>query len=165
MPTATFSASQSYGLPSIVTVEDTSSGLVSVASRIVFLTTGYNTLLVTGGTAWPLVDTSISIDALDKDYALSITVQWLDSLGAVLYTQTQLLSFTLWNEQFLYDLTQDQTGLPSVIQDTNYYSNKMMMRVEVDSGNQALSLANDIAGAQGCYDRATFMRLNQNIFF
>jgi hypothetical protein len=41
----------------------------------------------------------------------------------------------------------------------------MKLRVEIDSGDQALSLANDITGAQYAYDRATELRVNQNNYF
>lgn len=169
--TASFTASQTIGFPSIVTITDTSTGSDgAVVGRRVFLTTGYNTFLVPSGTttsyiAWSILNTSINIDALDKDYALQVTVQWVDVNGNVLYTDSNLYGFTLYNEQFLYNLTQHQTSEYQIIQDITYYSNKEAMRVEIDSGNQAVSLARDLAGAQSCYDRATYMRVNENKFF
>lgn len=168
---ASFSASQNYGLPSVIKLTDTSTGSdASIASRRVYLTKQNGSFLVPSGTTtdyivWLYANSTISIDALDKDYSLNVVVQWLDSDGNVLYTSSQTYGFTLYNEQFLYDLTQDQTSNYTIIQDANYYNNKMQMRVEIDSGDQAIELANDIAGAQGCYDRATAFRLSQNIYF
>lgn len=164
------SVSQNYGLPSKIVVTDNSTGSdPAIVSRRVYLTTGYNTYLVPSGTttdyvSWPLVNTSITIDALDKDYALNVVVQFLDSGGGVLYTVNTIVGLTLYNEQELYDLTQDQSST-DIIQDANYYANKMAMRVEIDSGNQAISLAGDIQGAQGCYDRATNFRINKDKYF
>ncbi len=167
---ATFTTSQSYGLPSIIVFNDTSTGLVNVAARRIYIQTGYGTYLTPAGSTtdyilWPLATNPISIDILDKDYATVVVIQWVDINGTVLYTATSPIGFTLYNEQELYDLTQDQTSNYSIIQDTNYYSNKMQMRVEIDSGDQAMLLATDIAGAQSCYDRATYLRLNKSLYF
>jgi hypothetical protein len=169
--TPSFSAAQTYGLPSVIKLTDTSTGTdVAVTSRRVYLQQYNGSYLVPIGTTtdyivWSLASSTISIDVLTKDTALQVLVQWLDIGGNVLYTSTGLYGFTLYNEQFLYDLTQDQTGKPGIIQDQVYYDNKMKLRVEIDSGDQALSLANDITGAQYAYDRATELRVNQNNYF
>jgi len=52
-----------------------------------------------------------------------------------------------------------------VIQDSTYYNNKLILRVNIDDGNQAISLADDITTAQAAYDRATYMVLNQSDYF
>lgn len=169
--TPAFTATQTIGFPNVVTITDASTGSDgAITQRRIFLTTGYNTYLVPSGiitnyVTWSTPYNPINIAALDKDYALNIVIQYLNNAGTVLYTTSQIVSFTLYNEQFLYDLTQDQTAEYQIIQDTVYYTNKEIMRVEVDSGNQAVTLASDIAGAQSCYDRATFMRVNQDKFF
>src|SRR6185369_9263369 len=154
-----FTAIQTVGLPEIITLTDTSTGSDSaISERRIYFTTGYNTFLTLSGSStsyvlWPLpLATPISVSVLDKDYALNIVVQYLDSGGNVLYTTQNIEGFTLYNEQFLYDLTQDQTSEYQIIQDETYYTNKEIMRVEIDSGNNAIELASDIAGAQSCYD-------------
>jgi hypothetical protein len=100
--------------------------------------------------------------------ALDITVEWLNVSNTVLYTTTSLEGFTLYNETFYYSLTQAQAMIsnPSYIaQDTNYYNNKMKLRIFIDSGNQAIAIGNDITSAQECYDAATYIVSNQQNFF
>ena len=170
-----FSTSQQAGLPSNVIVTDTSTGSdVAIVERRVYLTNYAGEYLVestnttTDYTVWPLAQTSISIDCLTQDTALSITVNWVDVGGVTLYTKTVLAGFTLYNETFYYSLTQGQAAVsnPSfILQDTNYFNNKSKLRCLIDSGNQSVTLGYDITSAQECYDLATVMVTNQNIYF
>lgn len=163
--------SQSFGTPSVVTATDTSTGSdAAIASRKITLTTYNGTTLVPAGTtttfvAWPLLTNPLSIDALDKDYALSIRVDWLDAGGTVLYTKTQLYQFSMYNEEFYYSLTSRQSSVPSIIMDNVYYMNKLKLRVNLDSAQQAVFYGEDISSAQYCLDAATELRLNQNKYF
>jgi len=172
--TENFSATQTVGEPSVVTITDTSVGTdVAIVSRRVYLLNSLGTYEVPSGTTTNYVDFPITaligdvldIDCLSKDKALSITVQWLNVSGVVLYTKTSLVGFTLYNEQSYYDLTTNQAADPSILLDTNYYQNKSLFRTYIDSGDQAVSLGNDILSAQLCYDKATFLRLNESKFF
>jgi hypothetical protein len=95
-------------------------------------------------------------------------VNWVDAGGVTLYTKTSLAGFTLYNETFYYSLTQGQAAIsqPSyILQDTTYFSNKSKLRCLIDSGNQSITLGYDITSAQICYDLATAMVSNQNLFF
>lgn len=172
--TPNFSTSQQAGLPSNVIITDTSTGSdVAIVSRRVFLVNYAGEYVVADGTTtnytvWPLAQSSISIDCLTEDTALSVTVNWVDAGGVTLYTKTSLAGFTLYNETFYYSLTQGQAAIsqPSyILQDTTYFSNKSKLRVLIDSGNQAVTLGYDITTAQICYDLATDMVSNQNYLF
>lgn len=154
-----------------IRLTDTSTGNDGdITQRRVYLIQADGSYLVPTGTItdyiyWNYLDTSIDIDVLNKDYALQILVQWLNVGNTVLYSKTGLYGFTLYNENFLYTLTQNQQNLPEIIQDTNYFANKSIMRVLVDSGDQAISLGGDITNAQENYDAATYMRINENLYF
>lgn len=172
--TPNFSTSQQAGLPSNVVITDTSTGSDgAIVARRVFLTNYEGEYLVASGTTtnytpWPLVDTTISINCLSQDTALIVTVNWVDAGGVTLYTKTSLAGFTLYNETFYYSLTQGQAavGNPSyILQDNGYFSNKLKLRTLIDSGNQAVTLGYDITSAQVCYDMATYMVTNQNLYF
>lgn len=170
--TPNFTVTQNYGLPSTIVIEDTSTGSdVSIVARRVFLQTATNTYLVPDGTTTDYVEwlstsgDTISIDALDKDYCLNITIQWVDVNGTVVEYKSALYVFTLYSEQYYYQLTQYQTTTPNIVNDTNYYYNKMVLRVEIDSANQACSIAGDIYGSQSCLDRAYYLISNANLFF
>lgn len=172
--TPNFSTSQQAGLPSDVIITDTSTGSDgAIVARRVFLVNYAGEYVVADGTTtnytlWPLAQTSISIDCLTQDTALTVTVNWVNSAGVTLYTKTSLAGFTLYNETFYYSLTQGQAavGNPSyILQDQNYFNNKSKLRVLIDSGNNAVTLGYDITSAQECYDLATYMVTNQNLYF
>jgi hypothetical protein len=172
--TPNFSTSQQAGLPSNVIITDTSTGSdVAIVSRRVFLVNYAGEYVVADGTTtnytvWPLAQSSISIDCLTEDTALSVTVNYVDAGGVTLYTKTSLAGFTLYNETFYYSLTQGQAAIsnPSyILQDNTYFQNKSKLRCLIDSGNQSVTLGYDITSAQICYDLATAMVSNQNLFF
>lgn len=172
--TPSFSVSQSVGQPSVIEITDTSTGSdLAVTSRRVYLEDYEGNNVVPSGVTtlyipWPLSSPTISIDCLTEDAALQVTVQWLNVSNTVLYISSSLEGFTLYNESFYYSLTQAQAMVsnPSYIaQDTNYYNNKMKLRLFIDSGNQAISLGNDITSAQICYDSATYIVNNQQNYF
>ncbi len=169
--TPNFSTEQILGSPSVVTVTDTSTGSdVAITQRRVTLQTASGTYIVPDGTStnyvqWPYADSFIDIDALDKDYAFYVTVQWLDVDGNVLYSKQSLIGFTLYNETFDYLLTQQLAANQLLVNDNNFFDNKSDLRTEIDSGNQAIELAADILAAQLCYDRATELRLKSQYYF
>lgn len=169
-----FTTSQTVGEPSVITFTDTSTGSdVAIASRRIYLVDYEGNYVVPSGvttdyTPWPLLDTSIDVDCLTEDMALSCVVTWNDAGGVQLYTKTILTGFTLFNESFYYSLTQGQAAVsqPSfILQDTTYFSSKSKLRSLIDSGDNAIALGGDITSAQLCYNLATYMVNNQNLFF
>lgn len=174
---ANFSASQNSGLPSVINLTDTSTGSdTSITKRRVYLLQANGEYLVPSGTTTNYVEWNITnvntreplstqINVLQKDAALSITVQWLTSSNVVVESKTTSFSFTAYSETFYYGLTQDQVSNPSLVSDTNWYENKMILRVEIDSANQAVVFASDIFSAQAALDRASYIIQNSNFFF
>jgi hypothetical protein len=166
-----FTASQNSGLPSTIVLTDTSTGSdVNVTKRRVFLLQSNGTYLVPTGTTtnyieWSISSPTISLDILAQDTALTITVQWLSVTNVVLNTVTNAFAFIAYNETFYYGLTEDQVGNPNLISSTDWYQNKMILRVELDSAVQAVSFASDIVSAQSALDRATYISTNSNFFF
>ncbi len=169
--TPNFTDSQTQGSPSIITLTDTSTGSnVAITERRVFLIDQLGNFIKTVGnvndyTTWALVDTSIDIDCLSTDMALNITVNWVDVGGATIETKTTLSGFTLYNEQFYYNLTTKQSSNPKRLDNENYAKNKSMLRMYIDSGNQSILNASDIKNAQLSYDKATYLSQNENLFF
>lgn len=163
--TPNFNTYQVVGQPSIIYITDTSTGSdVDVTQRRVYVRKPDGTFLVPDGTSteyvpWSYALSSISIDALDKDYALVIVVQWLDSLDEVLYDKEEKAGFTLYNSTDLYQRTQKMSGNPLLINDDDYWERKEKLRECVDSGDEAILFAGDMFGAQQCYDRGTNIRL------
>jgi hypothetical protein len=166
-----FTASQYSGTPSVITLTDTSTGSdVTIASRRVYLLQSNGTFLVPAGVTtdyieWDLVDTSISINVLSEDSALSITVQWMSGLDTIVTSKTTSFAFTAYNETFYYGLTESQVANSNLTASTNWYQTKLVLRVEIDSANQAITFASDIYSAQAALNRATYISTNQSFFF
>lgn len=161
-----FSISQTVGLPSKVTLADTSTGSDgAITQRRVYLRKPDGTFLVPSGVSteyipWPYADSSITIDALDTDYGLDPIVQWLNVSNVVLYDKTIPAGLTLYNETYLYRLTQMFSGNPLLINDDDFFGRMSSVRTVVDSGNQAISFAEDIFSAQQCYNYGSTIRIN-----
>ena len=105
------------------------------------------------------------LNVLSQDTALSITVQWLNDLNTVIETKTVSYAFTSYGERFYYGLSQDLVGNPTLASSLNWFQNKMIFRVNLDSAIQAISFASDTYSAQVCYDADQFMITNQSFYF
>jgi len=168
---ASFTSSQDAGNITVATFTDTSTGLVGVTGRLIYLKKYDNTYLVPEGTttdyvAWPIGDTSIDIDVLDKDYSLEITVL-LYSGSTVAYTYTSLVPglFTGYSELFLRQLTQTLAANRTTITRKNYWENKQKLRTLIDDAEQAISLINDQTIATFCLVEAKKLTDNISTFF
>lgn len=174
--TVVFTTTQVVGAPQNIVMADASTGSdVSAVSRRIYFQTALSTYLFPSGTTtsyieWPLADgNSITLNVLTTDQALNTTLAYVDISGNIVASTTTLCGFTLYNETFYYSLTQAQAMQnqppPMIIQDSNYFSNKLILRTLIDSGNQAISLGDDITSAQNNYDQATYMVTNENDYF
>ncbi len=176
--TVAFSTSQVVGAPSEIVITDSSTGSdVSAVNRRVYLVNSAGEYITESGTTaavayteWPLADgNTLTLDVLAFDMALNVTLSYVNVSGGVVATLTQLQGFTLYNETFYYSLTQAQASQnqppPMIIQDSNYYTNKLILRTNIDSGDQAITLGGDITSAQNCYDLATYMVSKQADYF
>lgn len=173
-----FTTSQVIGAPSEIVIVDTTTGSdVLAVSRRLALVTATGQYLTEAGLfdtatyiSWPIADgLTLTLDVLDEDMALDITLDYLNVSGGVVASDTSLEGFTLYNMSYMYTLTQDQAlqnqPPPMIIQDSNYYNNKSIFITEIDSGNNAITYGGDIVSAQNCYSRATYMRINSNSYF
>lgn len=169
--TPQISVAQPAGAPEIVRITDTSTGSdAAITQRRVYLETSTGTYLVEDGTTtdyeqWAYADSVINLDVLDRDYALALTVQWLDVSGNVLYElEDQLYLFSQYTNDFYYGLVQNQASAPPIVADTSYFRNVMVLKTYLDQAVSATTY-NDIAAAQNALNRAYYMMQNQNIYF
>jgi hypothetical protein len=164
-----FSASQDVGNISAATFTDTSTGLVGVTGRLIYLRKYDGTYLVPTGTTtdyvfWPIGNATIDIEVLDKDYCLDVTVA-MYSGSTIAYTLTQLVLFTGYSELFLRQLTQAVAANRTLITRQNYWENKIKLRTLVDDAEQAVALINDQTIATFCLDEAKKLTDNIEVFF
>lgn len=167
---ASFSANQTAGQPSQINFTDTSTGSDgAITQRRIYIAQSNGIFLVQQGTvtqyenwAWPGLTTTLTL--LSKDISALITVQWLDVSGNILYAYAANYGLTLFNETFDYQLTQNVSGNPLLLEDNGFFEEKSKLRVAIDSGNQCVVLG-DLTGAQNCYDIATNIRINSQYLF
>jgi len=176
--TASFTTSQEVGSPQNIVLTDTSTGSdVTATTRRIYIVNAAGEYITESGTTtavayteFPLADgSSITLDVLDFDMALYITLTYNTVAGAVVATVTNLRGFTLYNRSFYYTLTQAQAMQnqppPMIMQDSNYYTNKGILITEIEAGDNAIEYGSDITSAQAAYDRATYMVAKQNTYF
>lgn len=166
---ASFSASQDAGNITVATFTDTSTGLVGITGRLIYLRKYDGTYLKPNGTDtdyifWPAADASIDIDVLDKDYCLDVTVVWYTG-STPAHTVTTLILFRGYTELFLRNLTMAVAGNRGIITRTNYWVNKQKLRTLIDDAIQGVELINDQTIATQCLDEAKKMTDNIQIFF
>jgi hypothetical protein len=170
LTTVSYTATQSLAYPTIISLVDTSVGSDNtLTSRRIYASLADGTYLVLSGnnnqyTTWPIADNAISLNLLPRDSAVQILVQWMNG-STVVYSKSTLWDFDLATFLFAYQLTQTQTSSPGIVQDANYFSNKVQLMVNLSDSEIAVSLAGDIYGAQSSLDRAYFMVTNQNDLF
>lgn len=168
-----FSTAQIFGDPSEIVFTDASTGSDgTITKRRIYMQKSDGTFLVEDGTTTEYEEfngfpgtTSITLDVLAQDEALTITMQWLTAGDVVTYDKTLVRSFTQYNEQYDYELAQRVRSNPLLINDNNFWGNKGLFRTLIDSGDQAISEASDTDVAQICYNQATEMRDNGQYVF
>lgn len=163
--------SQLAATPNIVTITDDSAGSDgAITQRRVYVQTAAGTYLVPSGTStdytqWSYAQDSIDLNILTQDECVNILVQWLNVSNVVLYTYENQYPLAEYNKQFLVALVSAQGLTPGIVQDTNYSGNIAVFWTNIIAGINQVEFGADIAGGQNCFNRATYMRLNANLYF
>ena len=89
----------------------------------------------------------------------------MSGINTVVTSKTISFAFTAYNETFYYGLTESQVANSNLSASTNWYQTKLILRVEIDSADQAITFASDIYSAQAALNRATYISTNQAYFF
>lgn len=165
-----FTAGNVLGQPQRIVLTDTSSGSdTNVVLRRVYLLQYDGTYLQqTVGQDyidWNYSDSTLILDILTADTALSILVQWLSVTNVVLYSYTVLTVFNM-NASILDDfLISGQQARPNLINDTNYYLNRIQLRVAINDAINAITQMSDITNSQQACNRGMYFVDNQNSLF
>ena len=159
-----FSISQSLGTPNICTFTDTSTGSDSAITGMkIYMLKADDTYLV-DGLNWAL-GTQREVNRLNRDYALYVTVNWLDGSLNILYTKSYAVDFTAYTSNFINELTQQETALPSIEFTVEYFESKGQLQTLLDDSNQAIALGADYKKSQVFLDQAYYIINNKNRFF
>jgi len=166
-----FTATQYVSSPELIVFTDTSAGSdVAVASRRAYMRKSDGTYLVTTGTTtdympWPLANVTISYDVLDKDYALTITIEWLNAGGTVLYSKTVDYCFSTYSKVYDTKLSKAQVSSPNLLDGNNWLNTKFALTTYIRAADDAISLGAGITIAQLSLNKAKFIIDNPKLVF
>lgn len=148
-------------------LEDTSTGSdAGLTGRTIYVYQASGQLLVSP-IAWAIGDNTISLDILEQDYGLNVRVDWASSspIPGSTYTYSLIYAFVKYGQQFIYNLTQYQQSNPSVVQDGNWYVNKLTVLCLILSAQNAIDTGEDLFGAQSCISLYQAYINNQQYYF
>ena len=153
--------------PSSVVITDTSTGSDgAITTRKIIFTQTDSVILGASPYDFPLsAGSSITVNPLDKDYALTIVINWVNSSGVVLYTANKIFVFTQYAFLFLESLTQQQIANPSIVDDQNFIQNKFDLFQEVKSAQNAIDYGQSVSAAQSYVNRYQLLINNNQFYF
>jgi hypothetical protein len=170
--TADFTSTQGSSLNQLI-ITDTSTGSdTNLTDRQIFLYKIDGSTLVPVGVSTSYIDfpislgSTITIPILNKDYSLTIVVNWISSspIPGSTYTKTHLFTAEGNTNLFIYNLIQTMTAKPTIINDDQFYADLGKIQTEVDNAIEATTY-NDQYAAQSALTRAQIFMGNQNLFF
>jgi len=155
------------GNGSEIVVTDTSTGSDgAITDRKIFVYQANNSLLGASPYDFPLsAGSSITISPLDKDYAVTVLVQWVDSGGVSLYSANAIGAFVQYALLFAQTLTQTQEANPNIISDQNFMGNKFNLFTEVQSALNAIVNGQSVFSAQTAITRYQKLLNNSTYYF
>lgn len=163
-----FAVSQTSDITSFILTDNSTGSDPSLTGRTISLFLADGSLL--GGVTidWPIGEgPTKTIDLLQRDYSISIKVDWASSSPLPppsAYTLTALYTFVGNTNTFIYSLIQQLAALPALNNDTTFYDYLSKIQTDLDGAITAGSF-DDQAAAQSCLDRCYYIILNQANFF
>jgi len=166
-----FSIAQTLTASQIVFTDTSTGSDASIADRQIFLQKIDGTYLVPSGTSTSYIDFPLSsgatntVTVLDTDYALNITINWVNSTNATLYTKTYLFNLNQYSWNFAYSLLQTQASSPATVNNNDFWNNNIRLFVDIFNSDTAVVMGNDQYSAQFALEDANYLRNNQNLYF
>lgn len=168
-----FLISQGTDVHSFILTDTSTGSDGGLTDRRIYLYLSDGSTLVPVGSAttyidWPIANGPITISLLDKDYALNIDVEWISSSPLSppsTYSLTILKAFTSNSEAFLAMLTTMLATNRLLLDNNNFFYNKMKVRGLVDDATFSADNMNNIDLAQDSLNEVYKFILNQSTYF
>lgn len=106
-----------------------------------------------------------NITGLPQDVAINVVANFLNNVGAVLYTTSGIAGLTGYLEWFAVSLVQQIQAKQSITSDTNFISNSFWLRVLIDDVYDSINNLQSITAAENCISMAQFLVNNENDYF
>jgi len=154
--------------PSAITLVDNSTGSDGgLTGRTIFLYKTDNSLLV-AAIPWSIAQSSITINPLDKDYALNIVVNWISSSPLAppsTYTKSIIYAFVGYGQAYSNTLLQFLATNQQMVNDHSWYMNFTILLLEIQNAQNAISVGANIGNAQAAILRYQLLLTNANDYF
>jgi len=132
--------------------------------RVIILTTSSGDTLVPAGTVtsyinFPFADgDSITIDCMERDYALIVTVEWTSSnpQPGSIYEASLVYGFESYDKNGEYGVIQALIARPSIVQNLSYWRNLGKLQTYIHCTNQAVYYQQQDS-AQAALNRGAFL--------
>lgn len=171
-----FTAEVRYATQNILTLTDVSGGTdPAITKRRVTLQLANGSYLLLAGITstnpntsyfqWDYSVSFIDLNVLNQDYALNITSTWLNSSNVVLYTLAKEFCLQTYNPFGNLQVIKSLASNPSLINDQNWFLNKVKLTVAIDDANNAISLGSDIQSSQAAIGRGQAILNNSQFNF
>lgn len=166
-----FSVTQELGSPSVLTITDDSTGSDgTITQRRVYLQKEDGTYLTpadveTDYIPWPIADDEIEIDCLDRDYAVTALVQWLNVSNVVVQYTSEPVLLPIYTKATYINLIKAQSSRRTLVDHANFYQNLIKLICCIKDAESAILLAQDISSAQAALDRAKKLVDNPSYFY
>lgn len=176
MFTGTFTVTQTSDFTSL-TINDTSSyaseAQGTFLGRRVYLYKIDGTTLVPSGTTTSYVDFPFSVGAsllisgvLNTDYELLINVVWLSNnpQPGSIYSAQNVFGFLNYLKQFRSGQVSNLSDDPSILNDTNWYTDLFKLQTEINSAQEATADGQQYSG-QAAINRGLYLIQHSQFFF
>lgn len=166
-----FSVTQSISNPELLSVTDDSTGSdVAITDRRVYIALSNGSYLVESDndeiySEWEYADDTIVLDVIPRSVSPTIRVDWLNSIGTVLYTKSIVYALTMHDDLFSYGLLGGEAENPSMIRDSRYYGDVVRFMADLEHAKNAVLYGADTSAAQSCLDRNRQMQLHETLYF
>lgn len=170
--TASFNSTESLSSPNLVTFNDTSTGTdLTITNRTITILLANGNYLTESGESstpvsinWSYLNASITVNILSSSTTATVTVVWLDGNTPV-YTVPQIQEWDLFDYLFAFGLLQSQSATPTIISDTNYYSNFFAFITNIWNSENAVTVGSDVYSSQSSLDVNLNMINNATKYF
>lgn len=154
--------------PSAIVLTDNSTGSdTNLTDRTINLFKTDNSQLV-AAIDWPIGESSITINPLDKDYALNVSVVWTSSSPLPppsTYTKSIIYAFVGYGEAYTNTLLQFLATNQQMVNDQSWYANFQILILEIQNAQNAISLGANLGNAQAAILRYQLLLTKANDYF
>lgn len=164
---ASFTIGVTTDVSAIVLVDNSTGSDTNLTDRTIFLYKTDNTLLV-AAIDWPISESSITINPLDKDYALNVFVSWTSSSPLAppsTYTKSLIYAFVGYGQAYSNTLLQFLATNQQMVNDQSWYGNFLKLILEIQNAQNAISQGANLGNAQAAILRYQLLLNNANDYF